>query len=230
MAFEFLFSSLPALPDDTGAPLTLTPSKLFSMCDEEGGTAARLVRAILISFDVRALEMMGFGLEPFDAAIFTDEELAERKDFPEWLTKALDSDGEGYAYAFDRIWEAYYRELARLASETGSRFLKRWVSWEVGLRNEIGKLRAVRAGHPDASLNIGGISEEYASIYRPALDSLVARMDAGFDQWREMDRSVEHLRLSKIRALAPLYTFTMDELCGYATRYVILRKGSYLTR
>jgi len=144
MAFEFLFSSLPALPDDAGGPLSLTPAKLASMCAEEGGIAARLARGILIAFDVTALEMIGFGLDPFDMAIFTEEELTERAGFPEWLVRALDSDGGGYHYTFDRVWEAYYRELARLARETGSKFLKKWVSWEVGLRNEIAKLRAAR--------------------------------------------------------------------------------------
>ena len=229
MAFEYLFTSLPSLPGDTGGRVTLEPSRLAAMCAEEGGSAARLVQAILMRFDLKALERMEFGSDPSETAIFSKKELEERADFPEWLSDALGSEAKGRAYPFDRVWDAYFRELEILAGQSGSGFLKRWVNWEVGLRNAIAQLRAGRAGVDSAAYLMDGMSDEHAAIYRPIMDSLVSFMDAGFDSWREMDSYVNTLMIEKARTLAPAYTFNTDELLSYATQFTILRGGSYLS-
>jgi hypothetical protein len=229
MAFEYLFTSLPPLPGDPGGRATLEPSRLAALCAEEGGTAARLVHAILMRFDLKALERMEFGSDPSETAVFSVKELEERTDFPEWLAVALGSEAKGRAYAFDRVWDAYFRELERLAGQSGSNFLRRWVSWEVGLRNAIVELRASRAGVDSAAFLVDGISDEHPAIYRPIMDSIVSFMDGGFDSWRDMDNYVNTLMLQKARTIAPAYTFNTDELLSYATQFVILRGGSYLS-
>jgi len=230
MAYEYLFASLPALPDDPGGGIGLEPARFAAMCAEEGGHAAGLAHAVLMAFDIKALERMEFGAETSETAVYTQRELSERAALPEWLQKALVSEEGKYAYAFDRVWEAYYRELLRLACEHGSKFLKGWVSWEVGLRNVVARLRAQRAGKEGQELAIDGVSEEHPSAFRPVLDSLVSLMDGGFNSWREMDRSLSALRLTKARELAPPYTFNLDELLGYAVQFVILRGSPYLAR
>lgn len=199
------------------------------MCDEEGGLAARLVRALLMRFDISALEKMEFGSKPSVTAIFSEKQLEERSGFPEWLERAFASEESGRIYAFDRIWDAYFRELKFLAGQSGSKFLMSWVSWEVGLRNAIAEIRAGRAGVDATEFLMEGISEEHPSIYRPIIDSLVSFMDVGFDSWREMDRLMNTLMLEKARSLAPAYTFNTDELLSYAVQFVILKSGSYLS-
>lgn len=229
MAFEYLFTTLPPLPEDPGGRVTLEPSRLASLCDEEGGFAAMLVRAILMRFDIKALERMGFGSKPSETAVLSEKELEERSSFPKWLDKALASEVSDKAYEFDRVWDAYFRELKSLAVQSGSKFLRRWVSWEVGLRNAVAEIRAGRAGMDSAGFIVEGISDEHPAIYRPMIDSLVSFMDSGFDSWREMDRLMSALMLEKARTLAPAYTFNTDELLSYAVQFVILRGGSYLS-
>lgn len=229
MAFEYLFTSLPALPYDPGGNVGLDPARFARMCAEEGGVATRLTHAILMAFDLKAMEGARFGTGFSETAIYAEKELEEKARFPEWLLKALVSEEGGYAYAFDRVWEAYYRELFDLAARHSSRFLRSWVSWEVGLRNSVARLRAQRAGLEGTALAIEGISDQHPSIYRPVLDSLVSLMDGGFNSWREMDRSMNALRLFKARELAPQYTFNMDELLSYAVQFVILRGSPYLS-
>jgi len=229
MAFEYLFTALPSLPEDPGGRVSLEPARLATLCDEEGGGAAKLVRAILLRFDIKALERIEFGSEPSETAVYSEKELEERSGFPKWLEKALASEAVGMAYGFDRVWVAYFRKLQALACRSGSRFLRSWVSWEVGLRNSVAEIRAGRAGLDKAGYLIEGISDEHSAIYRPMIDSLVSFMDGGFDSWREMDSLMSAQMLEKARTLAPAYTFNMDELLSYAVQFVILRGGSYLS-
>lgn len=229
MAFEFLFSSIPALPDDPGGGVDLTPARFAAMCADEGGDAAELTRALLMVFDLKAMERIEFGADPSETAVLSEAQLRDRTYLPEWLAKALSEDGSSRAYPFDTVWEAYYRELKDLAARKRSRFLSGWISWDVGLRNSISRFRASRAGEENDALVIEGLSEENRADYRPIMDNLINLMDGSFDSWREMDRTLNQLRIGKARELGPTYTFNMDELLSYTTQYVIMRGSSYLS-
>lgn len=230
MAFEYLFTALPALPADLGSNVPMTPARFAALCSEEGGPASLLARAILLQVDLRALELLEFGLTPSETACLSEAELRERRDLPEWLSRALASDPGGFAVPFDRVWKAYFEELIRLGCAHGSGFLVSWVPWEVGLRGAVSKLRAQRASESDRAFLIEGLDAERASTFRPTLDALVSLFEGGFDAWAGMERLLGGLRLSKLRELAPSYTFTLDELLGYAAQYVILRGSRYLSR
>jgi hypothetical protein len=230
MAFEYLFSALPALPADPGSNVTLAPTRLAKLCAEEGGRAAQLVGAILMEFDVRALELMEFGAEPSETALYSEAALRDRQGFPEWLVRALARNAVGYAYGFDRIWEAYFEEMMRLARAARSTFFMRWVRYDAGLRNAVSKLRAQRSSEPERAFTINAFDVERASTYRPVLDALISFSDGGFDAWAEMDRLLVRIRLAKLRELAPAYSFNLDELLSYAAQYVLLRGSRYLSR
>ncbi len=230
MAFEYLLSALPALPAEPGGGVSMAPSKLASLCSEEDAKTAELVRALLMEFDLRAMERIEFGVEPSESAVHTEAQLKERSDMPEWLKDALASERGDGNFSFDGVWRAYYEMLASVARGSGSKFLERWVSWEVGLRNAVARTRATRLGLSAEDVGVEGISEEHPSEYRPAVDALISHMDGGFDAWREMDRSLAMLRLGKARELAPPFTFNLDELLSYIVQFVVLRGSSYLVQ
>ncbi len=229
MAFEYLFASLPALPKDPGRGVALSAANLASLCGEEGGAASFLSRSILLEFDIKALERMEFGVKPSETAIFDEKQLRERDGLPHWLKGALDSDGSAYSYSFDRIWEAYFFFLMKISTALRSQFLTNWVSWEVGLRNAIASHRASRHKAQAEPLQIQGISKEHPSEFRPIIDELISFAEAGFDSWKEMDRTLNALRLTKARELAPEYTFDLNELLSYVAQFSVIRQGGYLS-
>ncbi|MFH1830142.1 MAG: hypothetical protein ABH871_05135 [Pseudomonadota bacterium] len=245
MAFEYLFTSLPALPRDPGGAVSLSAAKLASLCSDEGGTAALLTRALLFSFDIKALEQIEFGVDPSETALFDEKQLRQRENMPHWLKSALDSDGSAYSYPFDRVWEAYFRRLMKLACSLRSQFLMEWVSWEVGLRNALAAHRAMRHKALGEPLQIKDISKEYAYEFRPVIDTLISLVESGagpepfdfaqgklhrrVDSYKEMDRTVNMLKLAKARDIAPEYTFNLDELLSYVVQFSVIKQGGYLS-
>ncbi len=241
MAYEYLFAALPTLPRQPGAGLKIDAHKIIEMCDDEGGVAARIARALGMSFDLRAMERISRGTGPGETAVFEAKQIEERFGLPEWLSSALEdmnvaaSERRGEdavkIYGFEKIWMAYYAELWRIACETGAVFLQRWIPWDWGLRRAVAAHRAstMKAEIEDAQWQAGADEYlEWAYDYRPAVDALISIEERGFDAWRRRDGLLASMRLARARELAPEYTFTLDEFASYLVQFFILKEVEYI--
>ena len=230
MAYEYLFSALPSLPERLGDEVRMKPLELWQIVKAEGGACASLVRAILYAEDVKILERMSLGLEPADGAIHSSEELKDKSSLPPWLRSSLaDVEREKGEYEFRKAWKSYYENLFEVAEGCNSSFLKDWTCWDLGLRDAVAQFRS---NQDYVDVNYGGIDyfegHPPASEYKPVAESLVSLKERGVDQWGDMDALIGNKRIEKAKELAPAYCFDLDELISYVVQYMVFKEFEYL--
>ena len=229
MAYEYLFASLPVLPQALGEEIKLTPSELHHSLLSEGGEVEALGAALLLYFDIKALERIERGVDVGFTARFSGEALEDRTTLPPWIRVVLDASvHEQSGYAFDVVWRAYYKNLLELSNESSSGFMKSWIEWDIGLRNAIAEHRAAKLSmNPESYLFDFGISEK-RNQFKPIVESLTSMEERGVGTWRDMDKLVGETRIEKVQSLAPAYTFDLDELMGYTVQYIVYKEFEYL--
>ena|GEM_PF-1559459 len=234
MAYEYLFSALPPLPERPGARVEISGRELCGMLRSEGSVAEDLGLAVLMAMDLKALERMDLDAKPGETALFSEEDLKDKSLLPFWLRQALEEEeikkGEGAGLPFDHVWSTYYQRLAQLAKDASCGFLGHWVSWDVGLRDALAACRARALGVDPEEAKSGtglGLSEEE---FKSVIEALVSIKERDHSRWQDMDRLVATYRLDYARRLAPSYTFDLDELVCYVVSFVALRECMYLGR
>ena len=216
----FLLSALPPLPDLGEAP-PFTGAELRSLV--EGTSAGTAVDAVLLGEDLLLwLTARAGAVEAGTAGhVLSAEQVAGEQDLPEHLADAAaDEDGR---LPEDRLWAAWFERLFEVAAGTGSVFLARWAAWEIGLRNELVRLRAEALDlDADASLVLPqretaepgdlALIEDAESAVRHAVDPLAAQ------------EALDRLRLRWLDAADPRYSFDDDELVVYAARLSLVNR------
>jgi len=119
----------------------------------------------------------------------------------------------------DLLWERYFRYAHRLARSTGSRFLTKWVEFEVSLRNALASARARRLGLEESN-------------YQVAADLAHRDEDlaAVLSEWETAPTPLAGLRViirarwSWLEDHDGWFSFSVDELLAYAARVMLLEQ------
>lgn len=219
----YYLASLPALGE-----LGTEPSMGFAELLEHVGDDGRLQElagSLFLLDDLLQREAFLAGeLEEVDPAVFSIQQARNESPLPEFLAAALEvEEGRSVLAAADRIWEAYFHYVARLAQRLRSQFLAAWVGYEVALRNALVAVRAKRlgldetdyvvaAGLASAGEELTGLVSEWTSAATPLAGQQALLRGrwawlAGHDAW---------------------YTFSDDELAVYAARLMLLHQWERL--
>ena len=231
MAYEYLLSALPALPEIPGEKVELDPRELAAQLREEGGTAWVLGSEILLFMDIKALERMFVGAKPGETALFDVEELENRTGLPYWLEMALanlgkEKDADGFA--FDEIWFEHYTRFTKISQSSSCDFIEKWVPWDIGLRRALATSRSKASGIEVVTTRTKELLGQPEVDYKSIVEGVVSAREHADGDWRAADKLVAEYKMNEVRKLAPIYSFNLDELMGYAARFVTLKECEYL--
>ena len=230
MAYEYLLTTLPPLPDEPGSPLPISAGDLWEIVKLEEGDVSEVAEFLLASLDIRNLEFLERGKEgAVEEAITPADDLKGRKNLPHWMKQELSAIKDlDRTYPFDRLWEAYFEQFMAFLEERGAEELQEWVRWEIGLRNALVAHRARKMGLPADAYSVAeeiGINPvEYHSIFTE-----LKEIETGDDPFAE-DRFIASVMLRRLAAATPEYAFDFNEIIGYVIKFIILARVSYLAK
>jgi len=230
LAYEYLLTTLPPLPDEPGSPLPISAKALWEIVKLEEGDVSEVAEFLLASLDIRNLEFLERGKESaVEEAIAPAEDLRGRKNLPHWMKLELSAIRDiDRPYRFDRLWEGYFEQLLVFLEERGAEELHEWTRWEIGLRNALVTHRARKMGIPADAYSIAedlGINPvEYHSIFTE-----LKEIETEGDPFAE-DRFIASAMLRRLAAATPEYAFDFNEIIGYVIKFIILARVAYLAK
>ncbi|KPK86203.1 MAG: hypothetical protein AMJ81_01790 [Phycisphaerae bacterium SM23_33] len=219
--YYFLLTSLPGLPVLGETP----PVELadFRRMAAEDAAAAGLIDALLLDHDLVLREAAMAGEIPAPTpAVLTREQARGEAPLPQFLSV---EPAAARRIPADAIWEAYYRYVDRLAGQRRCDFARRWVGFEVGLRNALVVARAAALKlDPQNYL----VAEELA-LAEAGVDDVVAA-------WSEAPNPLAALRVLDegrwrwTQEHSQYFSFALDELAAYARRLILVSRWHVLAR
>jgi hypothetical protein len=217
----YLLSAL-ADPGPFGSEPPLAPAEFLEALGVNPG-AAELTRALFLSDDLLQREAVVTGeIDAPEPIVLSVEQVRDEAELPEELLAQVPQTPR--RVAADALWEAYYRYVAELADRTGGGFLRRWVGFEVGLRNALATARARALGLEAAEYTVAeDLAEDDAMIswavseWSQAGDPLVAT------------RALDRARYEWLHANDDWFAFSDDELIAYAAKLMILSRWQRLS-
>ena len=230
MAYEYLLTTLPPLPDEPGSALPISAETLWERVKLEGEGVSEFTEFLLRVLDVQNLAFIDSNRESaIRKAVVPLDGLKDQKDLPHWMKQALVSvNDKDRPYRFDRLWEAYFEQLMGFLEEQGAETLLEWFRWEIGLRNAIVSHRARKMGiSPDpyyVAPDLGLKPIEYNAVFTE-----LKEIDTEGDPFAE-DRFIAKEMLRKLQAATPEYAFDFTEIMGYVIKFLILARTAYLRK
>ncbi len=148
--YYFLVSFIPPLPTVLGEkpPLPFTEISRIVRRNVEAEDIP-LVECQLLAIDVVNFENLHQGRPLFlEGGSLTHEEIERKRNLPLFFHAFLEEKERGIRrpYLFDALWEKYYSYAFTLAQERDCRFLVDYLTWEIGLRNQLVIMRAKEKG------------------------------------------------------------------------------------
>ncbi len=178
------------------------------------------VRTVLLADDLRLRDAFLHGeVRDAAAAVLTPEQVRGEASLPGELEPPEQRASEVRRLGQDVLWEAYARWVNRTARRCNSVFLRRWIRWEVGLRNGLAEARA-RALDLDP--------EPY--LVAPELGSDEAAVGELIRDWEsapDVASSLEALirgRWSWLEWHRPWFSFEDDEFPAYAVGLSLMHR------
>lgn len=210
-------------PDDLGStpPMTL-PDFLDHVREVDGNTA--LIEAIFLSDDLLQHQAYLSGeLEDFDPVVLSEAQIKDEEPLPDYLSlQATEDDSQNLV---DSLWASYYQHALDVAGgSSGSDFLKKWIAFEIGLRNALVMARAKSLGLDPHSYivvdDIGSAKDEF--------DSLVTEWSSASDPLEGL-RVLDRARWRWINQNDDWFGFSDDELAAYAAKLILLKRWKRLS-
>jgi hypothetical protein len=219
----YLVTSLPGL-GDLG---TVPPMTLGDLLERvaEARTAAAAVAVVVLGDDLMKRQAVLSGeAEQVEAVILTADQLHDRQPLPDVLVAPVREAEAGPVATVDAVWAAYFRHAAAVAGRVGSRFLARWVGYEVALRNAMAAARARALDLETAAYlvatDLAATDEDLSSVvaeWAAAPDPLAGLRVLDAARWDWLARHDAH------------FSFQDDELTAYAAKLVLLHRWQRLT-
>ena len=219
--FYFLLTSLPALPTLGEAP----PMELgvFRELVRAEPAAATIVDALLLEHDLLLREgvLAGEVSEP-EAVVLSAEEVRGEAPLPEYLSF---QPARAPRIGADAVWEGYYRYVDALGLRRRCDFLRRWVGFEVALRNAVARVRAEALElDPAGYLLAEDLAREESAAGEAAEDVASAADPLG------ALRAMDVARWQWLEDASGYFSFAIDELAAYARRLVLLTRWHVIAR
>ncbi len=206
-------TSLPSLGELSASP----PFGLSEYLSRLENNKSGYDRVSLLFLYDDLLQRQGFlsgELKDVTPSVLTVNQLRNEEPLPDYLI----SDSEpGSRIDVDNIWDNYFHYVDEMSKRIGSEFLRRWVSFEVGLRNALAIERAKSLGlEPQLYLvaedlqndtdDFSSIINEYRSAQTP-LDALKTLLKYRWE-WAKNNN--------------PYFSFESDELAAYGLSLMLL--------
>lgn len=214
---HFYIAMLPALGELGGsAPMGL--ADLLEHVAGRQGWREQLEAMALLDDLLQRESLLAGQIEEAELAVLSLQQAHGEAPLPSFLETPT-AGNRTTALQSDLLWERYFRYAHRLARARGSRFLGRWIEFEIALRNAVAATRAKRLGLEPSdyqvAADLAASDEELASTLseweaaRTPLDGLRVMLRA---RWSWLDRH------------DAWYSFSVDELLAYAARVMVLQQ------
>lgn len=219
--YYYLMSLLPPLPAALGQPLGAGVAWLADQARQNIDPADReALEAHLLYADVANFISREAGREIFlPWGRLTLEDIDTQNDLPEVIIDFLkEQDGSLVRpYAYDRLWERYYTLALQTAERSGNIFLKKYLPWEIQLRNTLTSLRTSLAGLGPAGYLVAPNNAAYS------FDQLLS----GLKECAGPLESESHLDRERLKFISGCLDhdgFSLDALLGYLSQaYIYFR-------
>ncbi|MDP2644347.1 MAG: hypothetical protein Q8P24_05370 [Desulfobacterales bacterium] len=221
MAYEYLLTALPPLPDQPGSALPISAETLREMIKFEEHELSEFTEHLLRAIDVQNLEFFDLDKEHATRkATEPVEGIRDQKDLPAWMK-------QGLVATSDIVLDAYFKQLMAFLEERGAEELMEWFRWEIGLRNALVGHRARKIGIPPdpyyVAPDFGLKSIEYTSVFND-----LKELDPQAEPFAE-DRFIAQVMLGRLKSATPEYAFDFTEIIGYVIKFLILARVEYLS-
>ena len=210
-------TTLPAL-GELGSSPSMGLTDLIEHVEENRSWREQLEALVLLDDLLQREALLAGETEEVEPAVLSLPQVQGEAPLPEALIAPADPD-QPRALQSDLLWERYFRYAHKLARSSGSRFLARWVEFEVALRNTLATARARRLGLDESG-------------YRVAAD--LARSDEDLSpllsEWEAAPTPLAGLRVvirarwSWLDRHDAWFSFSVDELLAYAARVMLLEQ------
>lgn len=213
----FYITALPNL-GELGEKPGISPAEMLSFLSDQP-VLRSIASVIFLQNDLLEREAFLAGEEKAVApVVLTQGQVQNQEPLPGELGEVSEEEASGRISA-DITWDLYFHRAARVARETGSEFLARWVRYEVSLRNAIVVERSKRLGL-DASRyvvarELGESGEDFRGVI--AEWSAASTPLAGH-------RVLTQARWQWLKENDAWFTFENDELAAYAAKLMLLHQ------
>jgi hypothetical protein len=218
----YLLSALPTL-GELGSQPPISVTALLEHVVESGGNSV-LLEALCLSDDLLQRQALISGeIKEAEPTVLTSAQIRDEESLPEYL---VPSEVDDTAHlASDMIWESYFRYVSSIASAYNSKFISRWVSYEVGLRNALAIARAKALNlDPQEYLVADDIGLEYGDFsafvneWTAAPDPIAGLKVLDFARWQWLTDN------------DAWFTFNDDELIAYGAKLMLIQRWYRLGR
>ncbi len=214
---RYFITALPGL----GTLGTVPPVGLADLLNllEDSRRIFRLVRAIALLDDLEQREAYLAGeAKEVEPVVLTLEQAKGEAALPAYLTLGSEV-AESLTIELDRLWAAYFLYVYDLGTELANEFLRKWVGFEVALRNALAVARARKLGLDESGfLVVPHLADSEADLSNVVSEWSVAKTPlAGLQvviraRWDWCDQHEEW------------FSFGEDELLVYALRIMLLEQ------
>ncbi|MCS7237244.1 MAG: DUF2764 domain-containing protein [Thermoguttaceae bacterium] len=213
---RYFITALPGL----GTLGTVPPIGLAELLEHLSGAPRprHLVETIALLDDLEQREAYLAGeLKQVEPTVLTVEQVKGESPLPGFLSP--EASPHSYTIELDRLWASYFHHVYQLAGEEDCEFLRRWVGFEVALRNALAVARArkleldesgfvVAPELADPTLDFANVISEW-SVAKTPLAGLQVVIRARWD-WCDAHEA--------------WFSFTEDEILVYALRLMLLEQ------
>ena len=212
----YLLAKLPALGEIGSVP----PIGLAELMEHsrESSQEAELVGALILYDDLVQREAFLAGeLADVDPAVLNPDVVRNEAALPEYLVSS--GAPQDHAVEVDSLWSTYFSYVAEVGRRERSQFLRRWVEFEVGLRNALAGERARRLGLDEApylvATELAADDDDHSEIL-----NTWATAQTPLDALQHVIRC----RWNWLETHDPWFSFSEDELLVYAARLMLLEQ------
>jgi len=216
-ARHFYITTLPAL-GDLGSTPSMGLADLLEHVEENRAWREQLEGLALLDDLLQREALLSGETDDVEPAVLSLQQARGEAPLPETLEAPAAAD-QTKALQSDLLWERYFRYAHELTRLSGSRFLVRWVEFEVTLRNALAAARARRLGLEESdyrvAADLAGSDEDLAPV--------LSEWEAAATPLAGL-RVVIRARWSWLERHDAWFSFSVDELLAYAARVMLLEQ------
>jgi len=216
----YILTSLPVL-EESGRP-AISPKELWDKIEMCGGPVD-LIEAILLGDDLINMQaVLCEEIEDADFTILTSAQVKGEEPMPDFLRT---SEEPARKVPVDSLWKNYFKHTAKTAVSCGSGFLKKWVNFEVSLRNTLVIERAKKLGFESFDF----VVSQELSDDEYDFDSLVNDWSAASNPLSGLE-VLDRARMQWVIENDRWFSFSDDELAAYTWKLLLINRRCRLTQ